>query len=234
MCFSVVKISEYTTPMGYGSKRRKLNPKPAISKLSKIVRTLDIDNPPKLDLSYPRKTQVFRFVCTTAKNEYLVTRANLLSMLVIGNTAGLVTQNRIMQSIRFVRCRAWSPPASAGSSASDLTLEMFGTTLGSRVIDDTNVANTASYVSISPKKGTSDASFWILQGVSESTGVFLITCPVGTCIDIHVECTTASNTTTASSTVTTSANLAQGVISYNALDQTTNQLRPVTGVNSIA
>lgn len=210
-----------------GAKRRRIaRPKRSMALANKLAQ---LPNPPKKDLSFPQGGQTFRFLATAALAEYGITRANLLSMLIVGS--GTNSAHRLIQCLKLTRVEAWSPPEI--NATATLGIEWIGSTTGLRCIDDANVANTASYICTSPPKGSSDSAFWIQTAVNESTVAFAITCPAGTVVDIHCAMTTVSSYNIAMPGTSTSTGNTANILYFNSLDQTVNHLVPVGALNTI-
>lgn len=218
-------MRDFATPMA--KRRRTGSFTKTVAKVNAAVMRSQ-PNPPKRDLSFPSGIQTFRFYATSAKTQSAVSCGQLLSILGVQTSAN--TLSRIIHSMKIRSVEMWSPPA-AGSGS--LGIQWAGTTSGDRVLDDINVANTASYIKSRPPRG-SDSSDWLLESINESTTQFRMTCPAGAVMDIHCMVTAVSNASDGHSTTTTTAAGTAGVYYFNALDGTGATVIPVTALNTIA
>ncbi len=189
-------------------------------------------NPPRKILSYPGGIQMFRFYVGTAQTNLSVNRTALLNLLTVG-VDGTATGRRVHLSLKIIRVKLYGPPSNLPSNAtSTCSFTWIGEAAPGRVIDDTNVANTASFINTRPPKG-SYADQWVSQGVSETTAMFKLTAPVDSVLDIYYMATCACDSSVAHSTCITTANQTNGVFYYNNLDGTAGGVLPVVTLNRI-
>lgn len=216
--------------MGTGAKRQRRYGK--FSKRRMPVHTIDDTNknPPKKVLSLPSGVQMNRFVFADVASQTPINRTKLLNMMTFG-VDGTATGRRLYFAIKIVRIKLYGPPGVSGVTGTH-AVEWLGDTSGSRVTDDSNVANTASYISTKPPKG-SYSDQWIAQGVNETTVAFLLSATVSSVLDIYYIPTISCESGTAHSTCITTANQTAGSVYYNNLDGTTANIRAVAAVNRI-
>jgi hypothetical protein len=154
--------------------------------------------------------------------------------MVLQGRNATATQTRLFEACRLLMVEAWSPPTLPGLSGGDnsLSLDFGDNESGFRVNNDVGLGSNPGYCAIRTRPST-DAYVWSQQGVNESEVLFRIDCPGQTVIDVHFECSIASNFNTAlAGWVTTSAGT-QYVNYFNCLDGTVGNIIPVGNLNSI-
>lgn len=214
-------------PTGVTRKRTRSGTFKAASLARRAMKYMGGPNPPKRDISFPQGRQTLRYSFAAALNGTSVLRSDLMSILVSGISANANTPVRHIHSIQVLAVELWSPPSS--SADNKLAINWRGSTTMDRVLDDSNVSNTASYIKSRPPK-TSDCSDIILEGVSESTAAFDVWGPAGTILDLHFTCTVFSSATDAHSTASTSSSATNLVFYFNSL---AGNIEPLTPLNVI-
>jgi hypothetical protein len=192
-----------------------------------------IHEPPHRDVTFPRGVQIIRYQANGQVSNQIVTRAAMLSMVLQGRNA-TSTQSRLFEACRLIKVEAWSPPTLPGLSGGDnsLSLDFGDVESGFRVQNDVGLGSNPGYVSIRTRP-TSDAYVWSQQAVNESEVLFRIDCPGQTVIDVHFECTIASNFNTPLAGWVTTAAGTQYENYFNCLDGTVGNIVPVGNLNSI-
>jgi len=128
-----------------------------------------------------RKT--FRYVSTSAATTTLVD-ADVVS---VAGTMGRVTNTSVTllgYTAKLHKISFWTPPASQGAAAT-VSIQWYnrdGTDLGPEMSDTTNSTAFPAHLVARPPRG-SLASFWL--GTAGTT-MAVLTCPVGTVIDLDV------------------------------------------------
>jgi len=195
-----------------------------------IVR--DVDVPPR-DLTFPQGGQIFRFYFNSGQVNHGVTRDNLLSMLCYGVNNSAVGAT-IIQALLVTKLDLYSPPVgNVGSSSANASIVWYGVDYGARFKSDAKVGDEANFVTTKPPRN-SPASFWSTMNVNNSETLFYISGNTGSILDIHCQVTLASTITAANETLATTAASTTRAMYFNALDQTTNAIRPMGGLNAIA
>ncbi len=143
----------------------------------------------------PVKTQqtlrhTFRFQSNAGETRFAVTWADLLDMMWFA--ASSTTGYRLYQYVRLHKVEAWCPSRTDGTNLvpQSLNIEMVSVTAGlvcpGDVYSDTSMANTAPcHVVARPRKGALN-SMWQASSTSSS---FILTCPLGTVVDVDVSLT---------------------------------------------
>jgi len=191
---------------------------------------MNMIRPPKFD-STVRFKHRFRYVSTGSN--VTITRANLLNLLLSpsSTTAG----NRIFSGIKLNRIEAWAVEGSGTGTGNmfgpaTITVEWLATLSPTTEVSDTgNCFNTAHLIATPPPLST--CAFWTTTGNNESDDLFTIVCPVGTIVDIFVDCVLMDGETPVSVTISGGTT---GMLVAFPLDGSTGSFTPVAYSNVVS
>jgi len=127
---------------------------------------------------------VFRFVATGSAFGSSINRAMLLDLMSIATTT--TNQFRVFNAIRIKRLRLWGTVPALGSAPNVVTLEWRGPYSTTALISDSSRGVEPGYIDERPPDSSS-AHWWSTSGSNETDGMFSISGPVGTVIDLHAE-----------------------------------------------
>jgi len=134
---------------------------------------------------------------------------------------------RMIEAARVKSVEVWTAPYVIGTAgvsfAASVTWQ--GTSSDLKHYDDTNVANTATYLKTKPPKNT-NATFWTQEGTSEAETLFFLTVPVGGVIDLMVELTMGGLYAGVNPTIATANATTNKQFYYFPLDGQTGALKP--------
>lgn len=157
--------------------------------------------------------QRFRFTCTSLANKLAITWLNILDLMLVSATATVGYDLFDQARLNFIE--VWANNV-IGSAPASLTVQFPTLVLGQigdgKVHSDTSVGILPAHIKCAPSKN-SQASQW---QVSSANTAFLLSCPVGTVIDVDISFKTNSNTPVASANALVGGSA--GEVYYRALD----------------
>lgn len=167
-----------------------------------------------------------RFTCSTAAVDQPIRRVDLLQHLLLG--AGATSAFRVIVGFRLKSVAIWAIAGNNPTTAATATcsVEWLSEQGPTSIRSDTSLGLAQpAHILASPPPG-SLAGFWSVQGSSESTSLFLITCPIGSVVDITYEFILQNGETATSVTVPAAT---PGKLFMTSLDGTaSNKFVPVS------
>lgn len=156
-----------------------------MKRISNGRRTLanGLSHPPPIQPQIKQRMRL-RYTCTTAATNKAITFFNVLDAVIIANTgAGAGVQ--IFDQCKIHSVEVWSAPAQGAASA-QCSVQFSGAVAGfagdGKVVSDNSMGVTPAHVRAIPEK-MSQAALWQFQSANTA---FLLTCPVGSVIDVDV------------------------------------------------
>lgn len=132
----------------------------------------------------------FRFMASSALTGFAITRGFLLNLLSVGDqnvaSAGSNLLSRLSSGVKLNRIEMRCPTGSTDVTVTTLALEWQSALGPTTEVSDTGTALHPPFISSSPPR-QSVAGFWSLSGSSEGEGLFLLTVPTGTVIDVWTD-----------------------------------------------
>jgi hypothetical protein len=211
----------------------RMNKRPRVkrSKALTIVRAPGLI--PQVDFN-PTFNQTFRFYCSATTNNLIISRGDLLNLLVMACSTGTAgtSGSRLMFATKVNWIHVYVPPVPPNSSSvvtiSTLTWE--GEYGKHKVVGSTALgAAMPSEYRTKPPRDT-EAGFFSLSGSDEAQPLFNMDVVVNTLVDINLSFTLQNlvDNSSGQTIVTSTKTVAQGVIYCSALDGTsTNVFTPI-------
>jgi len=142
-----------------------------------------------------RFSKTFRYNSSSAAASDEVTVGNLLQLMVVALT--VTTTARLWRSVRLVRVEAWSIGAIGGTPE---IIRIVGVGDGPQAVaSDMSMGVRPAHVVWRPP-ARSRSSFWYDTGSGEADGLFELTAPSGTILDITLEVLMVNNFDTGGAT----------------------------------
>ncbi len=165
----------------------------------------------------------YRFVSTSA-TAATITAGDLKGIAGAVCTVANSTLSMIADSFKLHSVEVWTPPASQGAAAT-CSLEWVGDVYGpTSEVSDTSVSvSDPAYIKAIPPSDASSA-FW--QGAVANDIVMILTCPVGSIIDVVCSHVLADDAAAGTTYLVAAGTL--GVLYYLPLDGSTDQYTPVS------
>jgi hypothetical protein len=126
----------------------------------------------------------FRFSNGGNNGTYIITRAQMLNLLLVAPTT--VTSVRLFQAIRLRKVEIWANPTALGSTPSTVSMEWLGENSPSTVISDTTMGVRPAHISSKPP-ARSSAQWWSLSAFNETDVLFTLILPAQCIIDVSVD-----------------------------------------------
>lgn len=168
-------------------------------------------------------THKFRFVSGSNSGAFLITRGNLLNMLLRATAA--TTSVRELQAVRLKSIEMWTNPPVLGGAPVSLFLEWNGFNSPSTYVTDQSMGVRPAHLIGTPPPESSNR-WWSVSGNSESDVLFTITVPINSVIDVSAEVVMQEQESPVSGDAPTGATL--GRLYGDYLDgRTTAKLAPV-------
>jgi len=163
--------------------RRSKKSKKTASK-SPVLKIERMEHPPQIQTYQVSHSARMRFTATAAAASTVITFQNLLDAILVATTA--IAGHDLFDLVK-VRClEVWSQAALGTPSTATVAFETASGDLA--IHSDTSLGIKPAYVIAVPSK-KSLASFW--TGTAGGT-CFLITCPAGSVIDVHLSYRTSN------------------------------------------
>jgi hypothetical protein len=156
----------------------------------KRVKKAKVSIPPSLTLApvdaNPTFNRTFRFVASTATNNLVVSRGDLLNLLQMCLVTGTGTTGaRVINSIKL-RWLSIRPGLSYTTAFNTVALTWLGQYAKAKVETVSIMGSAASPELLTKPPKDSVAGFWAISGVDEAENVFSLDVTAGTVIDVNV------------------------------------------------
>jgi len=126
----------------------------------------------------------FRFVNGANAGAYIITRGNLLNLVLVATSA--VTTVRLFQAVRLRLVEVWTNPSALGSPPTTTSLEWLGVQGSSTQRSDTTMGVTPSHIVCQPPRNSSDV-WWSINGMNESDQMFELFIAANSVVDVTLE-----------------------------------------------
>lgn len=126
----------------------------------------------------------FRFTNGTNAGSYLITRGNVLNLILYATSA--ITSVRLFEAVRVKRVEIWSNPTALGSAPTSVSLEWLGVQGPSTFHSDTTMGVSPAHIVTQPPANSSDR-WWSMSGQNEADNLFGLSLPADSVVDVTLE-----------------------------------------------
>lgn len=171
---------------------------------------------------------VFRYIAN-ATNAVTVSRTEIAQLMSIATTT--TNQFRLYQSILVKRITMWGSPPALGSASTAIAVEWRGVNTPNSTFSALAIGVEPAYLSVKPPKDSSNR-WWTGPGSTFAEGLFALSAPIGTILDLEVEIFFPDSDGAVASEQGTASGSVAGTTYYNYLDGfSSKKWTPVGDVN---